>query len=75
MTKKEEKIQIYHKPDWHPALMSILGDIRGQYGYVTDVGTIALLGPEPKKKAKISETSNDTTIKGPLLSLSANGIF
>jgi len=41
----EEKAIIYHRPDWHPALNEILGDITGQSAYVTDVGTIHLLGP------------------------------
>jgi len=41
----DNKVAIYHRPDWHPNLSQIIGDIIGEAGYVTEMGTIQLLGP------------------------------
>lgn len=42
---KSKKVALYHRPDWHPKLMELLGDIIGEKGYVTQFGTISLIGP------------------------------
>lgn len=70
---KLNKIPIKHKPDWAPVLSSLLGDLRGQYGYITEIGTVALVGPNPKAKSEIPKSKTQTEIKGPLLVLSAVG--
>lgn len=71
--KGQTKIDIFHKPDWHPSLSSIYGDIKGQYGYVTEIGTIALLGPDTRKDAEVSKFVTETDLKGPLASITAVG--
>lgn len=63
----EEKVIIYHRPDWHPNLNEILGDFVGEAAYITAVGTVKLLGPVhenpdyPKTKGS-SEISGATTV-------------
>lgn len=68
--KKETKIQIFHRPDWHPNLSPFLGDLKGQHGYVTDVGTIHLLGPM-HEDPEISKFETESEIAGPTIMLSA----
>lgn len=69
LTKK----QGFHKPDWHPDISGLLGDLRGAFGYITPVGTVSLLGPNPQETLNIPEDSVKTEIQGPLLCLSAKG--
>ena len=33
------------RPNWHPKLQQVLGNIVGAYGYITPFGTVELLGP------------------------------
>lgn len=66
-----KKIEIYHKPNWHPSQSATMGDIRGQYGYVTEAGTIHLLGPDSRADADISKYETETELKGPLASITA----
>ena len=71
MTKKKET-EILYRPNWHPALSPIFGDIKHQYGYVTDAGTIELLGPlydDPE----LSKYSMESSISGPVMSVNARG--
>jgi hypothetical protein len=61
---------MYIRPNWHPKLQAILGDISGQIGYITRFGTFELLGPlfdDPN----IQETSSQTTDRGPTILFSA----
>ena len=62
MAKQVEKFKtkVFHRPDWHPILSSLLGDIRGSYGYVTEIGTIALLGPNPQSTTFVPEEKTKT---------------
>ncbi len=71
---KSDQISIFHKPNWHPKLQSILGDIKGQYGYVTRFGTIELLGPL-WDNPNITSTNYDTQDNGPTLLFSAGSGF
>lgn len=66
----EEKVIIYHRPDWHPSLNEILGDIIGQSAYVTEMGTIHLLGPV-HENPDFSKTKGSSGINGPTLVLTA----
>jgi len=66
----DKKVAVYHRPDWHPELCQILGDIIGQAGYVTEVGTIKLLGPI-HENPDIPETKTMSEINGPTSILTA----
>lgn len=65
------KIDIYHKPNWPPALSALYGDIKGDYGYVTEIGTIEYLGPDTRKDADVSKFLTETDWKGPVVSITA----
>ena len=72
-----EKAIPYHRPDWPPALNNLLGDIMGLTAYVTEVGTIRLLGPL-YEDPDIPKTASSSKINGPTLVLSAQsslGLF
>lgn len=72
MTEKtESKLEVWFRPDWHPNLNSILGEIKSEYGYVTDQGTIRLLGPY-NQDPDISRFASESQIEGPTISLTAN---
>jgi len=66
----EEKVIIYHRPDWHPSLNGIMGDIIGEAAYVTEVGTIRLIGPI-HENPDFPKTKNSSSISGPTMILSA----
>ena len=70
MDKVESKIQVFHRPDWHPRLSPLLGNLKGQYAYVTDVGTINIIGPL-YEDPDISKFQFESKIEGPVESLSA----
>jgi len=73
MAKK--KIDIYHKPNWPPELSSILGDLKGRQAYVTEIGTIHLLGPDTRKTADVPKDQTETEKTGPMFAISAKGMF
>jgi len=66
----KKKITPYHRPDWHPNLSQLLGDIIGEKAYVTEVGTIRLLGPVFEDPS-LPKTKSSSNINGPTLVLSA----
>jgi len=66
----EKKVAIYHRPDWHPNLSQILGEIKGEKGYVTEMGTIRLLGPI-HENPDLSEGRMQSEIVGPTQMLTA----
>ena len=67
----DKKLIVYHRPNWPPALNNIYGDIVGQVGYITDVGTVHLLGPGDENP-DIPKTTASSNINGPTLLLSAS---
>jgi len=67
---KENKVQILHKPNWAPATNTIMGDIVGQEGYITEYGTFELLG-KVQRKEDLSKNDYATDVRGPLYMLSA----
>lgn len=67
---KDSKLEVWFRPDWHPALNPILGDVKGAYAYVTDAGTIRLLGPL-YEDPDISKFASESNTDGPTVSLSA----
>jgi hypothetical protein len=73
-SEKDTKREVEHRPDWHPELSPLLGEINGAYGYVTAAGTIRLLGPL-YEDPEISKNKTSSEIIGPLLMLSANGLL
>jgi hypothetical protein len=66
----ENKAQVYHQPNWHHALSPILGDLEGQLGYVTEHGTIELLG-SLYDSPELPRTFFESDIQGPTQILSA----
>jgi hypothetical protein len=74
ITEKETTREVEHKPDWHPELSPMLGEIKDAYGYVTEAGTIRLLGPL-HEDPDISKFKVESEIIGPLIMLSANGLI
>ena len=69
---KKSKVTVWHRPDWHPSLSTLLGNIEGTYGYVTEVGTIKLLGPY-YDNPDVSKYSSESKTKGPITSVNAKG--
>ena len=69
--EKDSKLEVWFRPDWHPNLNSILGQIKTSYGYVTEQGTIRLLGPY-HEDPNISKFASVSKIDGPTTSLSGN---
>lgn len=67
---KDSKIEVWFRPDWHPALNSLYGDLKGAYARVTEAGTISLLGPL-YEDPDISRFASESNIDGPTTSLSA----
>ena len=63
-------VPIFHRPDWHPKLQALLGDITGQTGYTTKFGTIVLLGPL-YQNPNIPQTTYDTEDNGPTVIFTA----
>lgn len=61
-----DKLDFWHRPDWHPTLTELMGQIVGQQGYVTEHGTIRILGPiheDPDfPKAKSSSKQSGPTV-------------
>jgi hypothetical protein len=68
--KKDSKLEVWFRPDWHPAFNNMLGQINGAYGYVTDVGTINLLGPF-HEDPDISKWASESETRGPTVAVSA----
>ena len=66
----EEKAIPYHRPDWHPSLNEILGDFIGQVAYITEMGTVRLLGPL-HENPDFPKTKSSSKINGPTLLLTA----
>ncbi len=67
---EELTVQVFHKPNWHPALTSLMGDITGQEGYITEYGTVELIGLTHSNH-NISRYEYESDINGPTLILSA----
>lgn len=73
----EKKLIPFHRPDWHPSLNEVLGDFIGEAAYITDVGTVRLLGPV-HEDPDFSKTKSSSGINGPTLMLTAKsslGLF
>jgi|688.fasta_scaffold421585_2 hypothetical protein len=75
MATKNNVAEMLFTPDWHYLLSPFLGDLVGEIGYITQHGTIHLLG---KKDLDISQYETETKIDGPVTSITANkslGLF
>ena len=66
----EKRVIKQHIPDWHPSLSALLGDIVGEKGYITEAGTVRLLG-EVSRTPDIPESKTSSTINGPTIIFSA----
>ena len=67
---QETTRQVFHKPNWHASLSPLMGDIVGQEGYVTEYGTIELIGLN-QSNPSISKYQYESNINGPTLILTA----
>lgn len=73
----EKKTIPYHRPDWHPSLNELMGDFIGEAAYVTEMGTIRLLGPI-HEDPDFPKTKSSSNISGPTILLTAQsslGLF
>lgn len=68
---KTSKLEVWYRPDWPSALNSILGKFENWYAYVTDVGTIHLLGPELYEDPETSSFSSKSEIRGVTVAVAA----
>lgn len=66
----DNKVAIYHRPDWHPNLSQVIGDIIGEAGYVTEMGTIKVLGPI-FNNPNFDKYKSKSEINGPTIVLTA----
>lgn len=69
MTEKNTTVEILFTPDWHHSLSVLLGDLKGEIGYITEFGTVHLLG---KKNPEISKYQTESRTDGPTKSITAN---
>ena len=58
------------RPDWHPSLTEIYGDFIGESGYITEVGTVRLLGPV-HENPDLPKSKGGSDINGVTLLLTA----
>lgn len=71
----ENGIEIFHKPDWPTSLTPLLGNIVGLQGYVTEQGTIRLIGTDLKQPSQGSKYEFESDIDSPTAMLSAESSF
>lgn len=69
MNEKNNSVEILFTPDWHHSLSAFLGDLKGEIGYITEHGTVHLLG---KKNPELSKYASESKINGPTKSITAN---
>ena len=67
---QETTRQVFHKPNWHQSLSPLMGEIAGQEGYVTEYGTIELIGLT-QSNPTVSKYQYESDINGPTLILTA----
>ena len=56
-------------PAWHWKFSSLLGDFKGEIGYIDEYGLVHLIG---KKDPDLSEYERASRIDGPVKSITAN---
>lgn len=61
--------EVLFTPDWHYSLSPFLGDLKGEIGYITEYGTVHLLG---KKNPDVSQYQTKSKTNGPTKSITAN---
>ena len=67
-TKDTKNVEILFTPDWHPNLSPLMGDFVGEVGYITEVGTVRLIG---KQKIELTKYQVESNINGPVKSITA----
>jgi hypothetical protein len=67
---KEKTAAVFFKPNWPEELSPLLPDIVGREGYITEFGTVHLLGTN-QSNPEVSKYLFETDINGPTLILSA----
>lgn len=55
-------------PDWHHKFSRFLGDLKGEIGYVTEFGTVHLIG---KRHVDISKDETESRTDGPTKCITA----
>lgn len=66
----KEKVIPMHKLDLPAQLVALMGDIIGEEGYITEQGTVKILGPATRNP-DIPKTAVSSSINGPTLLLTA----
>ena len=68
MYEKLYPVEVMFTPDWHPSLSPILGDFKGEIGYITEYGTVHLIG---KKDTEITKNQISSRTDGATKSITA----
>lgn len=68
MATKNESVEVLFTPDWHYRLSCFLGELKGEIGYITEYGTVHLLG---KKNPEVSRDATSSKINGPTRCITA----
>ena len=61
MIDKIYSTEVFFTPDWHPSFSRLMGDITGESGYITEFGTVRLLG---KQDIEVSKFETESLING-----------
>jgi hypothetical protein len=67
--EKISNVEVLFTPDWHYSLSAFLGDLKGEIGYITEYGTVHLLG---LKDPDLSKFASESKTAGPTRSITAN---
>lgn len=69
---ESKKANVLFRPNWHPNLSPLLGDIKGQYAYINQYGMVELIGPL-YENPNISAYATKSDTNGPVRSITATG--
>lgn len=61
-------VETLFTPNWHYRLSRFLGDLKGEIGYITDFGTVELIG---KRQLDISKDETESKTDGPTKCITA----
>lgn len=69
MAEESYSTEILFTPAWHWKHSCLLGDIKGEIGYIDDYGLVQLIG---KKDPDLSKNIKESRVDGPTKSITAN---
>jgi hypothetical protein len=60
--------EVMYTPDWPASMSTILGDLKGEIGYITEYGTVHLIG---KRDIEVSKNQIESKTDGPTTCITA----